>query len=277
MHAPMTTTRPATAAIKSFIRDRLPPGVMMRHIVAYDLKNGEPELLLLPLVCDKSAAMIDVGGHLGVYSYVGAKYSAHVHTFEPNPDSASWIRRVAPPNVTVHQCAVSDRESRCTLYIPSLAGVRTDARASLLPEVNPGAALTPVEVDARPIDAMGFGRVAFLKIDVEGHEQAVLRGAAELIARERPTVQIESEERHVPNAVRDTAEFFAGFGYRGYFWKAGALRPIDTFDRRRDQNVDNLHDLAHWHDRIYINNFLFVHPARAETMARLPLARAEAA
>ncbi len=105
----------AKAAVKRFIRDRLPPPVLMRYIVSWDLRHGEPELPLVGLICDPSTTMVDVGANLGVYSYVAAKYAARVHALEPNPVSAAWMRKTAPANVSIHQIAASDRAATCTL------------------------------------------------------------------------------------------------------------------------------------------------------------------
>jgi FkbM family methyltransferase len=265
------------ASLKSFIRRRLPPRILMRHIVSHDLKHGEPELLLLGLLCDKSSAMIDVGANLGVYSYVAAKYADRVYAIEPIPESAEWLRKTAPANVSVLEMAASDHEGPQTLYIPTLEGSRIASRASLQSDANRGAELKPIEITTAPLDSMDFGRVGFIKIDVEGHEQAVLRGAAGLIGRQRPAVQVECEERHASDAVASAVRFFAEFGYRGFFWKAEALRPIELFDPKRDQQLEKLRNLDDWHNRTYINNFLFLDPVRTDLLARLPLAALEAA
>jgi FkbM family methyltransferase len=260
------------SALKRFIHDRLPPQILMRRLVSYGLKHGEPELLLVGLLCDKSSAMIDVGANRGVYSYIAAKYAAQVHALEPVPEMAEWIRKIAPANVTVHEVAASDRDATQTLYIPMREGAKVETLATLRPDLNPGAEIKPIEITTKRLDGMDFSSVGLIKIDVEGHEQAVLAGASGLVGRERPSVLIECEERHAPNTVADTARFFATYGYRGFFWKAGALQPIERFDLKRDQELENLLHFADWHDRLYINNFLFVHPARTAVMARLPLA-----
>jgi hypothetical protein len=63
------------------------------------LRQGEQELALVELVCEKSATAVDVGANIGVYTYFAAKYSSHVYALEPVPEVAasSWH----PVNVTV--------------------------------------------------------------------------------------------------------------------------------------------------------------------------------
>lgn len=263
----MTT---AIAAAKRVIRSLLPPKVMMKHIVASEMKHGEAELLLLDRLCDKDSATVDVGANLGIYSYVASRYAGRVFALEPVPDMVDWLRKTAPVNVTVMPVAASDSEGRHTLYIPSIGGVVFNTRASLRRDANPDAELRPIEIKTMPLDNIDFGRVGFLKIDVEGHEGAVLRGAANLLRRDRPAIQIESEERHTQDAVASTVRFLAGFGYRGYFWRDG-LHPVAHFDKDRDQRLENWRE-GGWSKHAYINNFLFFHPEGRDVLARFPVA-----
>ena len=66
--------------------------------------------------------------------------------------------------------------------------------------------------------------MSFIKIDVEGHEEAVLRGMQGLMRCWRPTVLVEVEERHNPGAVGRVAAFMATHGYQGFFLLAGSWR-----------------------------------------------------
>jgi hypothetical protein len=61
----------------------------------------------------------------------------------------------------------------------------------------------------------------FLKIDVEGHELAVLEGAQRTLAATRPAILVECEARHRPDGdVRLVFELFQSLGYDG-FWSLG--------------------------------------------------------
>jgi hypothetical protein len=101
---------------------------------------------------------------------------------------------------------------------------------------------------------MGHTNVGFIKIDVEGHEAAVLRGASRLIEQSAPTLLIEIEQRHIQGPIQDVFNMVAEMGYAGFFLKDWVLRSIATFDLEEDQ-LKHLHKL---HSRRYINNFIFM-------------------
>jgi hypothetical protein len=73
------------------------------------------------------------------------------------------------------------------------------------------------------VDREGLGRVAFIKIDVEGFEPLVVEGARRVIDRDRPSLLMEIEDRHLVRYDRDAAGFLAEIRerwpeYRMYTW-----------------------------------------------------------
>jgi len=112
------------------------------------------------------------------------------------------------------------------------------------------------------LDDYRLAPVGFIKIDVEGHEGAVLAGARDTVARNHPIALVEAEERHNAVAVCGVARFFEEFGYRGYFLLEGRLRPIAEFDAAAHQDGSHLSDGRH--TGVYVNNFLFVPHTRLQ-------------
>jgi FkbM family methyltransferase len=240
------------------------------------LRQGERELPLVELVCEKSATAVDVGANIGVYTYFAAHYSSHVYALEPVPEVAAKLRRGAPSNVTVLAIGASDKSGKCAIYMPRISKQRVDTRASLEMDANPGFELDAFQIETKRLDECGLENVAFLKIDVEGHEHAVLRGATGLISSCRPTILIESEERHMAGAVKVTKNFLEEFGYRGFFLDDGRLRHIGSFEPARDQRLENAKPVQGYVRTAYINNFLFIHQSRKSiadnVFRRFPLA-----
>jgi hypothetical protein len=116
----------------------------------------------------------------------------------------------------------------------------------------------------RTLDSYALEDVGFVKIDVEGHELAALRGAEQTLRRCRPLVLVEVEDRHRPDAVSSVRAFMATMGYEGWFFLDGVLTPIDRFDVARHQDPKNLSGGRKL--GVYVNNFVFALP---EHTARL--------
>lgn len=221
----------------------------------------EAELAFVERFAVPGGLAVDVGANKGVYLYKMSKHFATVHAYEPQPSLSAFLKRAAPRNVTVHAAAVSDRPGVVRLGIPLAANLNELATVDH-PEALPGG-MRLVDVPSIRLDDEGLPRLDFLKIDVEGHELAALNGARGVIGKYRPVVLIEAEERHHAGAVGEVAAFFAGLGYVGYVSDAAELRPIESFDAARDQDVSVLSAAGARQGR-YLNNFVFL-PAERTT------------
>jgi FkbM family methyltransferase len=217
---------------RSTVRELLyrvsPSFALTLHASLYWLRKVEPEIRLMPARCELDALSVDVGAHYGIYSYFMARHSRRVIAFEPNPVLAGRFARIGS-NIQVEQLALSDTAGSACLTIPMQTGVPQTALAS----IHPGHDHAGMEVIARRarLDALDLGnmRVGFIKIDVEGHELDVLNGCAGVLAQHRPTMLIEAEERHRPDAVDSVRDDLSAFGYQGYFLCQSRLHPIETF------------------------------------------------
>ena len=238
------------------------------------LKRGEPEIHLIRHLVAPGTTAIDIGCSIGIYAAEMARYANKVIAFEANPAVAQFARAVAPRNVEVINVALSSAPGRATLKIPrNPKGETVDELATIEPG-NPlhagDAAAT--EVEMKRLDDLDIANCSFIKIDVEGHEEAVLDGAAALIASQRPVLMIELDESLNKGALARLATRYAALNYRAFFLSHGKLRPVSEFDPARHQNAANLkprHTLPPGVE--YINNFVFVPEEKA---ARLPIRRA---
>ena len=155
------------------------------------------ELQFLSRLVKSGDTVVDVGAHFGVYTRalsVRAGPRGKVLAVEPIPPVFQILSgRVSElENVVLHNLALSNRaRAAMELRIPFLAGgVPEPALASA--ERNPSASIV-YEVRAATLDQLLAERenVAFIKLDVEGHELSCLAGAAETIRRCRPVIQVE--------------------------------------------------------------------------------------
>lgn len=244
-----------------------PASLRLRLNVRRALSNGEPEMHLLPLLCDPGRKSLDIGACRGVYAACLLQHSSGVIAFEPQPYYADFIRR-ALPRVEVMQCAVSDEESEAVLHVPDDAA---DGGMAYLDSAGPRAVEFPASIRVRSVTVSGLDidNVGFIKIDVEGLELAVLRGARDLIAADLPNLLVEAEDRHRRDAVASVYAFLKPLGYEGWFLMDGTLHSVDTFDADLHQGPAALAArLADGRDGRppYINNFIFVQPRVSESL-----------
>lgn len=232
------------------VADRLPDRLLFPAAAWYYRLRPEKELLLVDQLVDASRNAVDVGAWWGPWTYWLSRRCPEVVAVEPNPSMAAYLRRVVPDNVVVESVALSDATGEGVLRVPEGRG--PDALAHLDDSGDgPGLAVT---VPLRRLDDLEVGDLGFLKIDVEGHEYAVLDGGLETLDRHRPVILVELEEVKSVRPVSETIELLVAVGYQGWIRRRRAWAPIETFDIDRDQRA-----LAH--DPLstrYINNFVFV-------------------
>ncbi len=231
----------------------LPPAQVLALSATSHRVTGEPELRWLDRWCDPARRAVDVGANVGIWSWHLRRHAHGVVAYEPNPDLAAWLRRALPADVEIRNRALSDAPGRLPLRIPVVAGRPDTALASLSQHFENAESVREVDVEVRRLDDEELRDVGFLKIDVEGHERAVIAGAHALLTRERPTVVIEVEERHAPGAIDGVRADMLLLGYAAHFLHRGALHPFAAFDRRTMQNPKD----AGRHGT-YVNNFVFL-------------------
>lgn len=214
-------------------------------------------------LCRPDQDSIDVGANVGTYLHAMMQHSERVYAFEPVPWLAQLLPKKFGRKIVVENVALSHEPSRALLHIPVIDGAPVTGLSTLSNDLAAGTApCRDIPVETRPLDEVYSGNVGFIKIDVEGHEHSVLRGARRTIERCRPRVLIEAEERHAPGSVRRIQAFFRRFGYRGYFVLHRRLAPIECFDPARMQRSEDIADYTLGVPRArferYINNFLFL-------------------
>ena len=209
---------------------------------------------------DPRRSAVDIGANVGVYSVFLRRYARKVHAIEPHPSLAALLRRSLPSDVEVIDCALSDRSGTAHLRVPLIGGRPQAALASIDPSnrVAAGDESQSVPVPTRRLDDLDLGPVGLMKIDVEGHEGAVLRGAHRTIEEDRPAILVEVEDRHRPGAVAQVRAFLQERGYSGFFRQDGRFQPLERFDLRLHQNPDCIAADGRRRGGLYINNFLYL-------------------
>jgi len=232
------------------------------RILGYYWKNylltGERELSMLATLVDPRRLAIDIGANAGVYTYHLARFARDVMTFEPNPEYVELIKAMGL-KTRVEAVALSSKPGTAALRFPSIDGQENSGMASLDLNVPDSAISREIEVPLKRLDDYDLKDVGFIKIDVEGHEEAVLAGAVETIRRNKPALLVEIEERSNLGGLERISRNLAEAGYAGSFIDRGRQRPLAEFKvaehqvwshdvGRRKINRRKLH---------YVNNFIF--------------------
>ena len=227
-------------------------------------RYGEVELHLLEFLCSRDKDAIDVGANDGSYVHYLRRHARKVIAFEPMPSLADALRAKFRHDVEIRSIALSDRAGTVELHMPVVDGVTVTGCST----VSPTASATypdhrAIEVPMATLDSSYEGDVGFIKIDVEGHEQAVLDGAAQTIRRCRPRMLVEIDERLSPGGLARAKAYFKDLDYRGYFVQAGHIEPMSLFSASVLQNPADLPNLtAPLQERQrfgrYIYNFIFL-------------------
>ncbi len=172
-------------------------------------------------------SFVDVGANIGLMSLFVARHfpKAVVHAFEAHPETAAILNENMRLNdlerIRLHQFALGSEEGEAEIFDNW--------------QVNRGGASLVVKekgakghlVQVKRLDDFEVGSPAMIKIDVEGVELDVLKGAAETIRRHRPILIVEVSDERV-NAHESPAEimdFIRSLGdYRICILKGGKER-----------------------------------------------------
>jgi FkbM family methyltransferase len=241
-----------TSRIATHVPDRLLAGV-----ISLVYRRAEPELGRLDEICGRGGVMVDVGAWYGPWSRKLARRADRLVAFEPT-SRCRVLRRTLPCHSEVIQAAASDHQGTGQLW--TSAG--SDGAEGLSSLTRRDIHDRCTEVPLVRIDDLRLTGVTFMKVDVEGHELAVLRGAAGTIRTDRPRLLLEVETRM--QRIENLIGMLADWGYRGMVLTGGAWVPLEDFDLAEHQAGTvrtaqrGLFSRVLWPYPRYVNSVLFV-------------------
>ena len=251
---------------KQALRALLPQAALNWREMRYFRRYGEVEMHLLEYLCRRDQDAIDVGANFGGYVHFMRHHARRVIAFEPIPEFVERLRHKFPRDVVIEPIALSDRTGEAELHIPVIDGVIVSGCSTLsAAAATEYTAHRAVKVRMDRLDNVYGATAGFIKIDVEGHEQAVLDGAIETIDRCRPRLLVEIEEHLSPGGLERAQVYFSRLGYRGHYVHRGRLEPLEKFSLANLQSPANRPDLtAALRERPrlddYVINFIFLPP-----------------
>jgi len=183
-------------------------------------------------ITPNARTIIDVGANIGNNTIEYATWAKNVKSFEPTPWTRSWLIENVDYNETAYNkpddgwyklpdgtwadmtrtakieifpYALSDKEYTTTMYNhPRNAGhnhivpegtQKLNSKGQWVDKKAPKVPKLEYDVEVKILDNMGFEDVDGIKIDVEGWELPVIKGAKNLIDTYRPVIQTEMVEK----------------------------------------------------------------------------------
>ena len=173
--------------------------------------------LLLPRLCTGESVYIDVGAHIGsVLADVRRIHpSIRAVAIEADPEKAAALAKRFP-DVEIHSCALGESEEDVTFFIDA----KRPGFSSLAQANRANDDVQSITVPMRRLDDVLSEQVdvavAVIKMDVEGAELGVLRGATDFIARARPIILFESGPSGGATMGYPAEDLFDWFAERRY-------------------------------------------------------------
>ena len=218
-------------------------GIAINFSGRHQLTIGEERFIAARLADAPPGILFDIGANHGAYALYLRRVSPQstIYAFEPHPRTFATLqaRLADDPNIRLFNLAVSDVPGALKLY--DFASEDGSTQASLDPEAIRlfSTEMVAHDVTVTTIDAFmaehAIARIDLLKIDTEGFDLAVLRGAtAALAARAIGAIHFEFIPANIARHVT-MRDFFAVLaGYRIYRQcMNGGLVPLDPYDVKR--------------------------------------------
>lgn len=230
----------------------------------YRYKNDRSELTYLSRNVKKDDFVLDIGAHKGGYLYwlrkfVGIKGS--VIAFEPQPILYNYLNQIIETfgydNIDLHHAGISSQAGELELFVPKEMG-QTSPGATFENRVNQEKGHL-INVQVFQLDdfmAQRKRKINFIKLDVEGHELEVFKGANTILQQDQPTLIFECENRHLNGIkVQDVFEYLTALNYEGFFFAKNGMQPIIEFDAEKHQATSATNEIID--KKNYANNFVF--------------------
>jgi FkbM family methyltransferase len=233
-----------TAALhKTFARSRSAVHVAVKvrnqcnAIIASSVNEGSRfdrngELWAIEQIAPHSRFFVDVGANIGNWAQAFATRmpgEPQGLLIEPSPEAAaalrSWIERAGLSKLEIVQAAASDRVGSCSFFIEPGAGEMSSFLAEHSSPQAQRIMVCTTTLDDE-LQERNVSSIDFLKIDAEGYDLHVLRGAAKYIQEQRISViqfEYNSPWQLVGSTLRSAYELLEDSGYQVYLLKKKGL------------------------------------------------------
>jgi len=241
---------------------------LLRVLKHVHLNPMEKEIKIVKQFLNVNEVSIDVGANIGIYSEVLSQNSKMVISFEPNPYLAVYLNQIKKSTWIVENISLSSVEGISTLKIPIIRDIEKHGKATIsknnifqseiIDKINKH------EVEMISLDEylikkrsmLQIQAISFIKIDVEGHELEVLKGALKTIKKFRPILMVECECRHGVN-VDEIFDYFNTLHYSPHYYNS-EMQTLELINNSQLQLLQTENLIMNNKSNSYINNFIFI-------------------
>jgi len=184
------------------------------HKILYNLKcilqqpqvyNLDPEPINMMLLMFEGKTCYDIGANMGYTSILLSRNFENIYAFEPSSIYKKLKKNVSR-NKKIHtfNIAISDHDGKLVMVkreIPWKSGQLVADKGTI--DEGWGKLIEKVEMDCKKIDSMDIMKPDFMKIDVEGFEIDVIKGALETIRRYKPSIFIEVHSSAIGSEIKN--------------------------------------------------------------------------
>jgi FkbM family methyltransferase len=196
--------------------------------------------------------VLDIGSFLGAWARKLSKVvgsSGRVLAFEPFPSNFDLLRKLCKKyqNINVYNFALSDKS--CILEMLSPPEVRLTPISAIKCSADQFDNERKIEMQKTDVNAcclddivcdLSIPKISFMKIDVEGHELQVVRGAEKTLVEHKPIITLEIlQEKWVEGnpLLSEVGQFLISLGYKMGQFIDDKIVYSNTFSRRNENFV----------------------------------------
>ena len=148
-------------------------------------------------LCNRKGLALDIGANVGLWSRDLCENFDHVIAFEPVADFRECLlRNVTSANFEVRACALGEQDTQINMIITAENTGHSHVDTASIGEGS---------IPMHRLDSLGLPQIDYIKIDCEGYENTILRGANETILKYKPIMVVE-HKKHKDVGHTDTSQ-----------------------------------------------------------------------
>lgn len=193
------------------------PMMLARVLGLYERKK----INVIRSVLKPGMTFIDIGANKGDFSLIAAKVmhgQGTVIAFEPEPTNCMWIKKSIElngySNIALFEVALGETNGCANLYLSDKSGWH-----SLVPSL-PARNIGVIEVNKKTLDSVveenNYQNISMIKIDVEGFELMVLKGAVKTLINNKDIILLIDIHPHLGVDPKEVCEFLKALGFSIY-------------------------------------------------------------